>query len=118
MYKALVQPLFDYCDLVWGNLNKGLADRLQKLQNRAARIITFQGYDARSADILQQLEWDRLDVRREKRLSYMIYDVHNEVSPPYLRDLFSKSTAAKNYKSKSRNIEYSFFTRIVKLVLK
>jgi len=41
MYKALIQPTFDYCDLDWSNLNKGQADRLQKLQNRAARIITF-----------------------------------------------------------------------------
>jgi len=40
-----------------------------------------------------------------KSVSLMMYDVHNKVSPPYLRDLFSKSTAANNYKSKLRNIE-------------
>ena len=40
IYNALVKPLFDYCDTVWGNLNKSLTARLQKLQNRAARIIT------------------------------------------------------------------------------
>ena len=39
IYQALVQPLFDYCDVVWENINKGLTERLQKLQNRAARII-------------------------------------------------------------------------------
>ena len=30
-----------YCGAVWGNINKGLADKLQKLQNGAARILTF-----------------------------------------------------------------------------
>ena len=47
--------MFDYCDVVWGNLDQGLATKLQKLQNRAARIITFQGYDVRSAQTRKQL---------------------------------------------------------------
>ena len=29
---SLVQPHFDYCNEVWGNCNKGLSDKLQKLQ--------------------------------------------------------------------------------------
>ena len=45
IYNALIQPVFDYCDVVWGNLNKRLSSRIQKLQNRVARIVTFQGYD-------------------------------------------------------------------------
>ena len=28
IYNALVKPLFDYCDAVWGNLNKSLTARL------------------------------------------------------------------------------------------
>ena len=31
--KSLIEPLFDSCDVVWGNLNKPLTTRLQKLQN-------------------------------------------------------------------------------------
>ena len=33
MCNALVMPHFNYCGAVWGNINKGLADKLQKLQN-------------------------------------------------------------------------------------
>jgi len=33
-------------------MNKGLADKLQKLQNRAARILTFSNYDVRSSVLL------------------------------------------------------------------
>ena len=39
IYYSLVQPYFDYCDVVWGDCSKTRADKLQKLQNRAARII-------------------------------------------------------------------------------
>ena len=31
IYNSWIQPSFDYCDMVWDNLSKGLATRLQKL---------------------------------------------------------------------------------------
>ena len=40
IFKALILPYFDYCDIVWAGLNKGLSERIDKLYNRAARIIT------------------------------------------------------------------------------
>ena len=41
IYNAfLVQPHFDYCSIVWGNCGETLSEKLQKLQNRAARILT------------------------------------------------------------------------------
>jgi len=101
MYKALIQPTFDYCDLVWSNLNKGLADRLQKLQNRAARIITFQGYDVRSVDILQELNWDNLQERRDKRLCLLMFDILHNNCPSYLSNLFIYRSVDA-YKSKLR----------------
>ena len=45
IYIALIQPYFDYCSAVWDGLNITLNDKLQKLQNRAARIITKSRYD-------------------------------------------------------------------------
>ena len=41
IFNSLVQPHFDYCSVVWGNCTKTLSTKLQKLQNRAARIITY-----------------------------------------------------------------------------
>ena len=46
MYNALVMPYFNYCGAVWGNINRGLADKLKKLQNRAARILTSFKHDS------------------------------------------------------------------------
>ena len=40
MYNALIAPYFDYCGLVWGCIGRCQSERLLKLQNRAARIIT------------------------------------------------------------------------------
>ena len=38
-YNALVLPHLDYCCEVWDTIGTTLSDRLQKLQNRAARVI-------------------------------------------------------------------------------
>ena len=51
-YEALVQPYFNYCSPLWDNCGIGLKDKLQKFQNRAARVITGSTYDIRSIDVL------------------------------------------------------------------
>jgi hypothetical protein len=62
-YKTLVQPYFDYCSQVWGGFGSTLSDKLQRLQNRAARIITKCGYAVRSCVLLQHLNLDNLETR-------------------------------------------------------
>ena len=41
VYTSLIQPHFDYCSLVWDGLSDQLSDKLQKLQNLAARVHFF-----------------------------------------------------------------------------
>ena len=51
IYNAIVLSHFDYCSLVWDNCCDYLKNRLQKLQNRAARIITGKTYEDSSEDV-------------------------------------------------------------------
>ena len=60
LYNSLVQPYFEYCSVVWGNCRDSLKEKLQKPQNRAARVITGGSYDTRLKDILQKLNWENL----------------------------------------------------------
>jgi hypothetical protein len=39
LHDALVQRYFDFCCELWDSINTTLSNRLQKLQNRSARII-------------------------------------------------------------------------------
>ena len=41
MFKSIVLPYFDYCSVVWGSCGEGMRNRLQTLQNRAARVVTY-----------------------------------------------------------------------------
>ena len=47
LYNSLVLSYFDYCSPLWDNCGSIFIDKLQKLLNRAARIITGANYDVR-----------------------------------------------------------------------
>ena len=75
LYNSLIQPYFDYCSPLWDTCDKTLRNKLQILQNRAARVIMGTRYDdrIRSSDLLQSLGWDTLHVRWAKlKMSYSI----------------------------------------------
>ena len=57
IYQALVQPHFNYCNIVWGNCGVALQDELQKLQNRAASVLTYSNYDAHVNNLFELLRW-------------------------------------------------------------
>jgi hypothetical protein len=74
---------------VWGCLGKTLAAKVQKLQNRAFRIITRENNTTRSADILNKLGVPNLEKRRMQQLSILMYKVKNKLVPDYLYDMFT-----------------------------
>ena len=63
IYHVLIRPHFDYCSSV---CSVTLCDKLQKLQNRAARIITKSSYDVSAKHPLTSLRQDNLTKRRRK----------------------------------------------------
>ena len=56
LYFALIQPHFDYCCSVWDELGDTLAKKLQKLENRAVRVITRSSYDANACRDVSQAD--------------------------------------------------------------
>ena len=87
IYKSLVLPHLDYCSAVWGCIGNGLSQKLEKLQNRAARIITGSSWDARSAPILHALKWNSLADRRAKQLKSFMFKTN--LVPEYVCDKFA-----------------------------
>ena len=71
IYHALIRPYFDYCSSVWVECSVTLCDKLQKLQNRAARVITRSGYDVSAKHLIS------LPVR------IISLSVEKSLKPPY-----------------------------------
>ena len=55
IYQALIQPHFDYFNIAWGNCGITLQNKVQKLQNRAARVLTNSNYDADAGHLFELL---------------------------------------------------------------
>ena len=72
VYNAIVRPYFDYCCEVWDVFGETQSKRLQKLQNRAARIIMNMSNDTDHSVALQALGWKTLKVERRKAKAKMM----------------------------------------------
>ena len=102
IYKSLIRPHFDYCDIVWSNLNVSQSLRLQKLQNRAARVILSANYEARSVDLSESLQWDNLSQRRDKHMALLMCKTLQNKTPKYLRNMFSFANTGSGYDTRQR----------------
>jgi hypothetical protein len=80
-----------------------LAQRLQKLQNRAARVITCQGYEIRSNNIRSQLKWKTLSQIRNSHKLIMMYKILNNMAPLYLRYHFKMFSQIKHILLETEN---------------
>ena len=107
IYNALVQPHFDYCSVVWGNCNKSLSIKLQKLQNRAARILTSSSCDANADDLFIRLGWQKLNLQHKLKTANMAYKSLNGLAPDYLKSKFTDRSAITTYSL--RNCEGRLF---------
>ena len=81
IYKALIEPHFEYCGPIWHGINNKLNDKLPKLQNRAARAITQSNFDTSSSYLRNLLGWDDLSTRRDKQLSIAMFKTLNVFFP-------------------------------------
>ena len=90
IYNSLVQPHFDYYSLVWGNCGKTLSNKLQKLQNRAARVITSSNFDVDVDSLFHKLSWKDLKSQRQIQNALMVFKSLNGLVPEYPTSKFIK----------------------------
>ena len=97
IYNAIVCPYFDDCCEVWDVCGKTQSKRLQKLQNRAARIILNISNDVDHTIALCALGWEPLQTERKKAKAKMMYKLLKKMGPKSLTNLFSYKSEKTNY---------------------
>ena len=98
VYDALVQPHFNYCSVVWGNCGSGLSEKLQKLQNRAARILMCANYDSNINELFRALGWRKLKYQRLESAAIMMYKSLHGMTPEYLSSRFVSRNDVTSYR--------------------
>ena len=97
IYRSIIEPYFTYCCIVWDSISETQTVNLQKLQNRAARIITGASYSQRSSDVLCELGWMTLETMRKRQKAILIFKILNGLTPPYLSEMFTHSASFHDY---------------------
>jgi len=101
LYKALILPHLDYCDVVWGNAGKTHLKHLDRLQNTAGKIILGLPRRYPTNLLLNTLSWDSLETRREHHLNTMVYKSLANKLPSPLCDIFSFVSSTHKHSTRS-----------------
>ena len=89
IYTMYVQPHLDYCDTVFdAHLTDYDRSRLEKAQNRAARLITGTTRRTPTAGLLKELGWSPLADRRQIHKLQLYHKLKfAETVPQYIKDI-------------------------------
>ena len=96
LYSSIVEPHFRYCCSVWGCCGTTDIDQLQKLQNRAARIVTNSSFGAPSRPLIESLGWKTVRELVDQDSRLMVYKSINGLAPQYMSDLFTRNSACSS----------------------
>jgi hypothetical protein len=127
-YKSLVRPILEYASPVWDPWQQKDKDKVEAVQRQAARFVMGKPHNPHKPDsvsaMLQDLEWDTLEKRRQRSSVIMLYRVVNllvAVPLPYhptpVRPSIITRTAMPHcftlYQPRINAFKYSFFVRSV-----
>ena len=88
IYTSIIQPIIDYAISIWGYTSSHNLNKIQRLQNRSARIIT-RNYDyinTRGIDIVKNLKWMSVSQRRDYFMSILMFKSIHGLAPDYMCD--------------------------------
>ena len=92
LYSSIVELHFQYCCSVWGCCSSTDILQLQRLQNRAARIVTNSHFAAPSRPLIQSLGWKTIEELSNRQVNLTGFKCLNIIAPKYLCDIFRKNT--------------------------
>ena len=82
--------------IVTGNCGLTLRNKTQKLQNRAARVLTYSNYDVDAGHLFKLLGWKNLHCQQQIQRATMVYKSLHGLAPSYLTSKFERREIAYN----------------------
>ena len=88
----LVEPYFRYCSSAWGKRGTSLIDKLQTLQNRAARAVSKVKFNETDHEqLLKSLGW-WLNIRQltDFDMALLMFKISRQKMPKQTQEPFTK----------------------------
>ena len=114
LVQSVISSKLDYCNVILIGINKNLIQKLQKVQNAAARLIYKLPKRSSVRQEIWKLHWLRVDQRIVYKILLIVYKHYNCISPDYLnnllktRDVETKRLELTKYKSKQGRRAFSY----------
>ena len=106
-----------YCCSVWGCCGSTGINHLQKLQNKAERLVSSSSSDAPSRPHINELGWKTIDGLVNNEFKVMGCKSQHQLAPQYLRSIFIKNSNLCSRNLRNTEIDLKLPLRSRQLVL-
>ena len=86
---AVISSRLDYCNSLLYGVNKSVINKLQMVQNAAARLISLRRKHESVSDVLYNLHWLRVEARIVFKLLLLVYKCLHDMAPESLIELIT-----------------------------
>ena len=101
---AHVMSRLDYCNGILFGLPDNQIQKLQRVQNAAARLVTRAKKHDHVSPILYQLHWLPIRYRIQFRILSLVFLCINDLAPSYLQELLVQYRPSRNLRSQSKSL--------------
>ena len=111
---VIVSSRLNYCNALLTNMSEFNLDKLQRVQNTLACVITGLSWRAHITPDLKELHWLPIRARITFKVATVVYHLRERRQPPYLADLISDYVPTRTLRSSTKSLltEPSYRTNI------
>jgi hypothetical protein len=100
--RSLVSSRLDYCNSLLNGITVKNMNRLQCLQNKAARLVFMLPKRTHTSPLLRELHWLRIPQRVQYKTLTLVYKAIHDEAPKYISDMLHVRESSYNFRSSCR----------------
>ena len=93
--RAYIESEFNYCPLIWMHHNRTLNNRINKIHERALRLV-YTDHTLTFPELLEKDNTFTIHERNVQKLATEMYQVNNNLSPKIVTEIFTKHNTTYN----------------------
>jgi hypothetical protein len=101
---AFVTSVLDYGNALLYGITEANLQKLQRIQNCAARIVTKTRKDQRMTPVLKELHWLPVKARIQYKITLLAFKAQNGFAPHYLTELLHTYEPTRTLRSADKNL--------------